>query len=242
MSVLVDCQIRQRCEPVPERKFAGSFEDGDPNLPIFKTTSVAPMIEPYTPDQVGPASYDVRLGNDFKVFERDDTVAIDFANPADITKHVTVEDGGQFVLHPGEFALGVTTEKVNLPNNVVGRIEGKSSIGRLGLMIHITAGYIDPGFRGPITLEMVGVHPLPLILRPGMLIAQISFHETSMAAQQPYQGRYQDAESVQSSRFGMEVDTLSPINNCECVCHFPEGIRKTPTVTECEHCKPLGTL
>ena len=159
-------------------------------------------ISPFNTAQVEPASYDVRLGQNFKIFERDATVAIDMADPEDITKDVHVETGRYFTLHPGEFALGVTYETIKMPDNLVGRIEGKSSIGRLGLMIHITAGYIDPGFHGPVTLEMFGVHPLPLLLHPGMLIAQISFHKMSKVPRQSYRGRYQGAKTVESTKYG----------------------------------------
>lgn len=159
------------------------------------------MIEPFTRDQVEPASYDVRLGNDFKIFQRDDKTAVDTRDPVDITKDVRVNDG-YFLMHPYEFALGVTFERVHMPNNIVGRIEGKSTIGRLGQMIHITAGYIDPGFEGNVTLELLSVHPLPVMLWPGMKIAQISFHEMKSPAAWPYQGRYQNATGVESSKYG----------------------------------------
>jgi dCTP deaminase len=162
----------------------------------------APMIVPFTDSQVEPASYDVCLGNDFLVFERDDTPFIDMRNPKDITKNVTVLDNNHFTMHPGEFALARTAETVNIPIDLVARIEGKSSVGRLGMMIHITAGYIDPGFRGPITLELYCVHPLPVLIYPGDRIAQLSFHEMSSTPSRAYAGRYQDAESVQSSRYG----------------------------------------
>jgi len=184
MSVLADHQIRNRC-----RKELASYG----------------MIEPFNDDQVEPASYDVRLGFDFLVFQRDDTAVIDMNDPADITKPVTVEEGGYFLMHPGEFALGRTLETVNIPTDLVARIEGKSSIGRLGQMIHITAGYIDPGFHGPVTLELYSVHPLPVMLRPPQLIAQISFHEMSSTPSKPYEGRYQHADTVQSSRFAQPV-------------------------------------
>lgn len=167
------------------------------------------MITPFSVNQVEPASYDVRLGNDFRVFQRDNTACIDLAKPVDITKLVTIADGEIFTLHPGEFVLGVTAERVHIPDNMVCRIEGKSSIGRLGLMVHVTAGYIDPGFRGPITLEMACMHPLAIKLRPGMLIAQLSFHYTSSPAKQPYRGRYQDATTVESSRYGMDIDRMT---------------------------------
>lgn len=159
------------------------------------------LIEPFNPDQVGPASYDVRLGNDFRVFQRDETPAIDFNDPADITKLVHIPDEGYFLLHPGEFVLGVTREVVHMPDDIVSRIEGKSSVGRLGLMVHVTAGYIDPGFNGPITLEMASMHPLPLMLRPGKLIAQLSFHTMTAPALKPYNGRYQGDTTVAASRY-----------------------------------------
>lgn len=167
-----------------------------------RTKSVS-MIEPFDLRQVEPASYDVRLGNDFLVFERDHTPFIDLDKPADITKHVFINDGGYFLLHPGEFVLGVTAERINMPEDLVGRIEGKSSLGRLGLIVHATAGYVDPGFCGPLTLEMTCLHPLPIKLRPLYKIAQISFHEMSEPPVEPYKGRYQGAVSVEASRYGV---------------------------------------
>jgi dCTP deaminase len=172
-------------------------------LPDHEIEAIGPkVIHPFNPDQVEPASYDVRLGYDFRIFQRDATPFIDLKKPRDITKAVRVEGDEYFLMHPGEFALGTTLERFEFPDNLVGRIEGKSSVGRLGLMVHITAGYIDPGFRGPITLELFCVHPLPVMLYPNQLIAQISFHEMKSAARSPYRGRYQDAQSVESSKYG----------------------------------------
>jgi dCTP deaminase len=161
------------------------------------------LIQPFNHAQVEPASYDVRLGHGFRIFQRDATPYIDMRKPVDITKPVdTNEQGGVFVMHPGEFALGATLETVSIPNGLVARIEGKSSVGRLGLMIHITAGYIDPGFNGPITLELYCVQPLPVMLYAGELIAQLSFHQMSSPAEKPYSGRYQNAKGVESSKYG----------------------------------------
>lgn len=160
------------------------------------------MIEPYDEHQVEPASYDVRLGNEFLIFERAGHTELDLDDPVDITKKVHVEDGGRFVLHPGEFALGVTREVVKMPDNLAARIEGKSSVGRFGMMVHVTAGYIDPGFHGPITLEMAAFHPYPIVLRPGKLIAQLSFELLESPCAEPYQGRYQGAKGVESSKYG----------------------------------------
>jgi dCTP deaminase len=160
------------------------------------------MIEPFSRDQLEPASYDVKLGNDFMVFERDATPCIDLEKPKDLTKKVHIPDGEYFLLHPGEFILAVTDEYFRMPKNLVGRVEGKSSIGRLGLMVHVTAGYIDPGFSGNITLEMTCLHPLPIKLRPGSKIGQISFHQMVGPPDTPYQGRYQGADGIESSKYG----------------------------------------
>jgi dCTP deaminase len=171
------------------------------DLEIRELCAYRGLLDPYDSQQVEPASYDVRLGQDFLVFERDATTAIDLNDPVDITKKVHIEYGDYFLLHPGEFVLGVTLETVNMPHDLVARIEGKSSVGRLGLMVHVTAGYVDPGFCGPITLEMASLHPLPIMLRPGKLIAQLSFHRMSKPAEKPYAGRYQNAAGVEASRY-----------------------------------------
>jgi dCTP deaminase len=195
--ILPDHKIIALCQPTTLVPI-----DTDRYPSQMKEIDQVPMIEPFDESQVEPASYDVRLGNDFKIFQRDKTIGIDFAQPADITRHVRIEDGDYLTLHPGEFVLGVTREVVHMPNGIVSRIEGKSSVGRLGLMVHVTAGFIDPGFNGPITLEMYGVHPLALMLRPGIKIAQLSFHTMLSAAKNPYSGRYQNAKGVESSKYG----------------------------------------
>lgn len=164
-----------------------------------------PMIEPFDPDSVQPASIDVRLGNVFRVFERDATPFIDIATPLDITKEVHVADEDYFLLHPGELTLAHTIERVRIPHDLVARVEGKSSLGRLGLFVHITAGYIDPGFEGQITLEIVSVHPLPVMLRPQHRIAQVSFHEMSAVPETPYKGRYQGDSGAVASRYGKKI-------------------------------------
>jgi dCTP deaminase len=110
---------------------------------------------------------------------------------------VTPEEG--FVLHPGEFVLGVTAESVNLPDRIVGRIEGKSSLGRLGLMVHVTSGFIDPGFHGCLTLQMTNVLRVPIILRPGKRICQVVFAYMHSPAEHPYAGRY-NADTVVASK------------------------------------------
>lgn len=145
------------------------------------------VIDPYEPSYVQPSSVDLRVGNGFRVFENHKYSEIDPRSPQDdLTKLIEVEGDSAFMLHPGEFVLGTTLEKVKLGNDVVARLEGKSSLGRLGLLIHSTAGFIDPGFEGHITLELSNVATLPIAIYPEMKIGQISFYKMTTAADFPY--------------------------------------------------------
>jgi dCTP deaminase len=145
------------------------------------------VVEPWDPGLVQPASVDLRLGNSFRVFHNHRTSAIDLRDPpTNLTEHVTAEDGQPFVIHPGEFVLGVTVEHVAIPDDIVARIEGKSSLGRLGLIVHATAGFVDPGFEGTLTLEITNLTRVPIKLYPGLPIAQLSFMELDQPAQVPY--------------------------------------------------------
>jgi dCTP deaminase len=144
-------------------------------------------IEPYEPSYVQPSSVDLRVGNGFRVFVNHRYSEIDPRAPqADLTQLVEVGEEEPFMLHPGEFVLGSTLERVRLGVDVVARLEGKSSLGRLGLLIHSTAGFIDPGFEGHITLELSNVATLPIAIFPGMKIGQISFYQMTTAAEYPY--------------------------------------------------------
>ncbi len=144
-------------------------------------------IEPYEPSFVQPSSVDLRVGNGFRVFVNHRYSEIDPRAPqADLTQLVEVGDEEPFMLHPGEFVLGSTLERVRLGIDVVARLEGKSSLGRLGLLIHSTAGFIDPGFEGHITLELSNVATLPIAIYPSMKIGQISFYQMTTAAEYPY--------------------------------------------------------
>jgi dCTP deaminase len=144
-------------------------------------------IEPLEPSYIQPSSVDLRVDRSFRVFENHRHPAIDPRSPQeDITKLVEVEEGEPFMLHPGEFVLGATLERVRLGLDVVARLEGKSSLGRLGLLIHSTAGFIDPGFEGAITLELSNVATLPIAIYPGMKIGQISFYQMTTPADHPY--------------------------------------------------------
>lgn len=145
------------------------------------------VLDPFCQELIQPASIDLRLGSDFRVFRNSDHVAIDpEVHQPNLTEQIVVPDGEAFVLHPGQFALGTTLERIAVPDDILGKLEGKSSLGRLGLMIHSTAGYIDPGWDGQITLELSNVASLPILLKPGMRIGQISFERMSSPVDVPY--------------------------------------------------------
>jgi dCTP deaminase len=144
-------------------------------------------VEPYDERMLQPSSLDVRLDRYFRVFDNSRYTHIDPAIRQDeLTSLVEVDGEEPFVLHPGEFVLGSTFERVKLPDDLAGRLEGKSSLGRLGLLTHSTAGFIDPGFCGHITLELSNVANLPITLWPGMKIGQLCLFQLSSPAEHPY--------------------------------------------------------
>jgi dCTP deaminase len=144
-------------------------------------------LEPFDPDMVQPSSIDVRLDRFFRVFENHKYPHIDpAADQPDLTRMVEPEGDEPFILHPGEFVLGSTYEVVTLPDDVAARLEGKSSLGRLGLLTHSTAGFIDPGFSGHVTLELSNVATLPIKLWSGMKIGQLCFFRLSSPSEHPY--------------------------------------------------------
>jgi dCTP deaminase len=144
-------------------------------------------IEPWDPALVQPASVDLRLGASFRVFHNHRAAAIDLEDPpARLTELIEIREDEPFVIHPGEFVLGRTLEWVRLPDDVVARIEGKSSLGRLGLIVHATAGFVDPGFEGTLTLEITNLTRVPIMLYAGLLIAQLSFMALDAPAEHPY--------------------------------------------------------
>jgi dCTP deaminase len=144
-------------------------------------------IDPWDAGMVQPASVDLRLGPSFRVFHNFRVESIDLAEPpTNLTEHVQVGPDESFVIHPGEFVLGRTEEWVELPDDLVARIEGKSSLGRLGLIVHATAGFVDPGFKGTLTLEITNLTRVPIVLWPGKPIAQLSFMTLDRPAERPY--------------------------------------------------------
>jgi dCTP deaminase len=163
-------------------------------------------LEPLDLDMVQPSSIDVRLDRFFRLFDNHKYPFIDPAeDQPDLTHLVEVEPEEPFILHPGEFVLGSTFELVTLPDDIAARLEGKSSLGRLGLLTHSTAGFVDPGFSGHVTLELSNVATLPIKLWPGMKIGQLCFIRLSSPAEHPYGSgvygsRYQDQRGPTASR------------------------------------------
>lgn len=148
------------------------------------------IIDPLDKDDIQPASVDLRLGSRILVFRNSRRAYIDLRKEmADLTEPVDIDDDEPFMLHPGEFVLGSTREWIELPDDLVARLEGKSSLGRIGLLIHSTAGYVDPGWKGNLTLELSNVARLPITLYRGMRIGQISFLEMTTAVDRPYGSR-----------------------------------------------------
>ncbi len=166
------------------------------------------LIDPWQPELVQPASVDLRLGPSFRVFHNHRAAAIDLDDPpANLTEQVTISDDDPFVIHPGEFVLGRTEEWVRLPADLVARIEGKSSLGRLGLIVHATAGFVDPGFKGTLTLEITNLTRVPIKLYQGRPIAQLSFMALDAPALRPYGSpelgsHYQGQVDATESRYG----------------------------------------
>ena len=164
-------------------------------------------FDPYDPSVVLPSSVDVRVDRRFRVFHNARYPYIDVRQPMDdLPELVTVDEDEPFILHPGEFVLGQTLERVRLPDDLVGRLEGKSSLGRMGLLIHSTAGFVDAGFEGNLTLELSNVANLPITVYHGMPIGQISFMRMDTPVERPYGSdeagsKYQGQAEPTPSRF-----------------------------------------
>src|SRR5580698_2799740 len=164
-------------------------------------------IEPWDEGLIQPASVDLRLGDSFRVFHNHKITAIDLREPPrELTEQVSPPPGEPFVIHPGEFCLGRTLEHVELPDDIVARIEGKSSLGRLGLIVHATAGFCDPGWKGTLTLELNNLTRVPIILHPGLAIGQLSFMTLDRPAARPYGSpglgsHYQGQRAATASRY-----------------------------------------
>lgn len=169
-------------------------------------------IDPYDPVDLQPSSVDLHLDRSFRVFRNNRYAYIDVrALQPDLTELLHVDRDEPFILHPGEFVLGQTLEWVELPDDLVARLEGKSSLGRLGLLIHSTAGYVDPGWKGNLTLELSNVANLPIALYFGMRIGQISFFRMSSPVERPYGStglgsKYQGQSEPTASAFHVDFE------------------------------------
>ena len=176
-------------------------------------------IDPLGPNAIQPASVDIRLDSEVLIFRNSWRTHIDVMQPADdVVERVQIEDERPFILHPGQFALGSTLETVTIPDDIVARIEGKSSLARYGLLIHSTAGFVDPRWTGKLTLEFSNVGILGITLRRGMKIGHISFTQLSTPADHPYGSgeigsKYQGQSGPAASRYYMEYQL--PMNGSE---------------------------
>jgi dCTP deaminase len=170
------------------------------------------LVEPYDPGLMQPSSLDVRVDRLFRVFRNSRYPFIDVKQEQEeLTELVQVDGDEPFILHPGEFVLGSTLERIVLPDDLVARLEGKSSLGRLGLLIHSTAGFIDPGWDGHVTLELSNVANLPITIYPEMKIGQLSFVQLSEPAERPYGSgglgsKYQGQRGPTPSRYWKNFD------------------------------------
>jgi dCTP deaminase len=159
--------------------------------------------------QVQPASVDLRLGAEFLEFQRTNISCIHPTREQEVSEYISetvVDEGEEFILHPGDFVLGTTKERVEMPADLVANVEGRSSLGRLAVVVHATAGFVDPGYRGQVTLELSNLGTAPVALTPGMRVSQLVFTELSSPAERPYGSdrgsKYQDQDGPQASRIG----------------------------------------
>ena len=185
--ILSDADIRRR------------LADGD--------LAIEPLDDPEL--QIQPASVDLRLGREFLEFQHTNIPCIHPDSEQEIDEYVdetVVEEGEEFILHPGDFVLGTTVERVAIPPDLIAHVEGRSSLGRLAIVVHATAGLADPGYQGQITLELSNLGAAPVALAPGMRISQLTFTELSSPAERPYGeergSKYQDQSGPQASRIG----------------------------------------
>ncbi len=168
-------------------------------------------IEPFVASQVQSAGYDLRLHTNFRVFRNDEATSIDVKKPFEVTELVKVKPGGAFVIHPREFVLAATLERIEMPDNLVGILEGRSSLGRLGLIVHATAALVGPGTAGHLTFEMSNISNLPIKLYAGMRVAQLIFAQMTSPVTLPYgheklKSKYQNQEPPTASKIWKDFE------------------------------------
>lgn len=158
-------------------------------------------IEPLEDECIQASSVDLHLSNEFLVFNHAQHFLVDVKQGiGELTDKVIIGEDKKFIVHPNEFVLGSTVESVAIPIDLAGRLEGKSSLGRIGIIVHATAGVVNPGWEGKLTLEIHNIGKIPVALYPGMKIAQISFHQMTTPAEKPYKGSYQHARGPEESK------------------------------------------
>ena len=182
-----------------DRDIAARLDEGD--------LVIEPLDDPEL--QIQPASVDLRLGREFLEFQRTNIPCIHPESEDEVEDYVSqtvVPEGDEFILHPGDFVLGTTKERVEIPPDIIANVEGRSSLGRLAIVVHATAGLCDPGYQGQITLELSNLGAAPVALAPDMRISQLTFTELSSPADRPYGSergsKYQDQSGPQASRIG----------------------------------------
>jgi dCTP deaminase len=160
-------------------------------------------------EQLGTVGIDLRLSNEFRIFKTTHKPFIDLSEGSmDLdTEQLFIKKGEKFVLHPGEFVLGVTLEHIELPNDIAARLDGRSSLGRLGIIVHSTAGHIDPGWKGRLTLEISNIGKLPIALVPEMRFCHLMFEQVSTPVEKTYHGKYFGNESPTASKIGQDFSS-----------------------------------
>jgi dCTP deaminase len=198
--ILSDRDIRKAIE---EERIKIQTDQPDLSTPLDVTTFM----------HIHASSMDMRLGNTFKLYEHSKFAVLDPKQPESFAgnmRTITVPEGESFIVQPGEFVLGVTQETLTLPNDLVARVEGRSSLGRLGIIVHSTAGFVDPGFSGTITLEISNLNRLPVALYPGMRVCQLAFEIMTSEADMPYNmkpnSKYQGQVLPEESRLSVDPE------------------------------------
>ncbi len=167
-------------------------------------------IENLPDDRIQAGWVDLSLGNEFGIFKATSQPYIDIKQHVDYTEKVTVKDDTPFILHPDEFVLGEVKEKIKLPDDVAAYVDGRSSLGRIGLVVHVTSGFVDPGFRGRLVLEMTNVGKMPIAIHPGMKICKLVFFRLTCPAERPYDKRedakYNDQETITSTKIHKDFE------------------------------------
>lgn len=166
------------------------------------------VIEGLNEENIQAAWVDLSLGKEFRLFKTTSQPYIDIKSPTDHTEKITIKENEPFIIHPGEFILGQIKEKIKIPSDLAAYVDGRSSLGRIGLVVHVTSGFVDPGFAGNLVLEMTNVGKMPIAIHPGMRICKLVFFKLSSEAEKPYfmrkDAKYREQKEVQPSKIHEE--------------------------------------